>query len=80
MSTLKNEMLRNWTPMRVIRLLLGGMIVVQAINEKNILFGVLGLLFGGLAICNLGCCGGGACSSSIKETNNSTEFTYEEVV
>jgi hypothetical protein len=80
MRTLRNEIFTHWTLMRLIRVVLGGMIVVQAFNERNILFGILGLLFAGMAILNVGCCGGGACTTTQNNNKGSNEFSYEEVV
>ncbi len=78
------RILRNWNLMRFIRLLLGIMIIIQSINHKDYLFAFVGLLFAGMALANIGCCGTGGCSTNIysnkKNTNSIKETTYEEVV
>lgn len=76
--------IQNWNLMRFIRLLLGVMIIVQSINNKDYLFAFIGLLFAGMALANIGCCGSAGCStnsySNKKNTNSINETTYEEVV
>lgn len=75
---------QNWSLMRLIRLLLGVMIIVQSVGIKDYLFGSIGLLFAVMALLNIGCCSTGVCSTNIysdKSTNDSKkETTYEEVV
>ncbi len=71
----------NWTFYRVLRLLAGIAIIVQAVAAKDTLFGIAGVLFTGMAIFNVGCCGAGACygprTKSIKPIK---DITYEKVV
>lgn len=71
----------NWNWMRVIRLLAGIAIIIQAIANKDTVFGVAGVLFTIMALFNTGCCGVGGCNAPIQKSNKSTEdITYEEVV
>ncbi len=80
MNQIFSTILQNWNIMRAIRLLLGLLIIAQAFAERNILVGILGASFAGMAIMNVGCCGNGGCSPSKKINNNSNELVYEEVV
>lgn len=67
--------------MRAIRLLLGMVIIIQAIAERDILIGIAGVLFAGMAIFNLGCCSTAVPNKAAKSsTNSSQDITYEEVV
>lgn len=75
---------QNWNLLRLIRLLLGVMIIVQSVGIKDYLFGSIGLLFAVMTLLNIGCCSTGVCSTNLyseKSTNDSKkETTYEEVV
>ena len=78
---MKAVIFTNWTLSRLLRLIIGIAILVQAFISKDILFGVAGVLFTSMALFNLGCCGTGACSTpSKKKDENLKDITYEEVV
>lgn len=78
---MKEIIMSNWSWMRIIRLLAGIAIIIQAIVNKDIVFGVAGILFTSMAIFNTGCCGVGGCNTPIQISNKSIdEITYEEVV
>jgi hypothetical protein len=77
---MKYALLNNWNFFRALRLLLGIIIIVQALMYKDWLFGIAGLFFAGMALFNQGCCGTGACSAPIKkDLTKNKEITYEEV-
>ena len=78
---MKEIIFSNWNWMRVIRLLAGIAIIIQAIANKDTVFGVAGVLFTIMALFNTGCCSVGGCNTPIQKSNKSTEdITYEEVV
>lgn len=78
---MKEVLMSNWSFMRIIRLLAGIAIIIQAIANKDTVFGVAGFLFTIMALFNTGCCGTGGCSTPIKKTNKTIEeIRYEEVV
>lgn len=81
---MKELILRNWTFMRALRLVLGIIIVVEAVMAKDVVFGIVGLLFSGMALLNTGCCGTGACYTPPvrRRTKPQTtkDISYEEVV
>ncbi len=78
---MKDAIFKNWTFSRVLRLIIGIAIMVQAFISKDTLFGVAGLLFTSMAFFNMGCCGAGGCAAPPKEMDkNSKDITYEEVV
>jgi hypothetical protein len=67
----------NWSFIRLIRLLLGVAIVIQGILTKDVIFVILGLLFGGMAVFNLGCCGFNSCSVNSKPSGEIEKLNYE---
>lgn len=72
----------NWNFMRILRLLAGIGITVQAVMLHDVLFVLAGLLFTGMALFNIGCCGVDGCNTPVnKDTKSSAkEISYEEVV
>ena len=78
---MKNAILSNWSFTRILRLMIGMVILYQAINAGDILIGLAGLFFTGMAVFNMGCCGSGGCYTSVKkDAATSKDITYEEVV
>lgn len=70
----------NWNIIRFLRLGIGLVILVQAVMAADILFGLIGLLFTGMAVFNASCCGAGACAAPpAKNDIGSKEISYEEV-
>ena len=69
-----------WNIMRFIRLIIGIMIIVQAIAGRNVMVGILGVIFTAMALFNVACCGSNGCTPTKNTNNNPNEFTYEEVV
>ena len=73
--------LQGWNFMRIVRLVLGIIIIVQGAMAREAITVILGLLFAGMAVANIGCCGANGCAvsprSSIK--NKTKEISYEEV-
>lgn len=72
---------RNWNIMRVIRLVLGLIVVGQGIYSSDWTFIVLGAFVTLLPILNLGCCGTAGCNTRIntKSDTKLEEVVYEEV-
>lgn len=69
--------------MRVLRLIFGGGAIIQALITKDITLGILGIIVGGMALLNVGCCGTNGCDTGLKNTNSKNEITdveFEEVV
>lgn len=78
---MKQSILSNWNFLRFLRLGIGIAIVVQGIMAKEVMFGIIGLLFSSMAVFNIGCCGTGTCSVPAKRAVQSAKDTsYEEVV
>lgn len=77
---MKETVFSNWTGVRFLRLGLGIAILVQGFLAKDAVLSLLGLLFSGMAVFNLGCCGAGNCSTgSIDKMKSSNDITYEEL-
>ena len=78
---MKDLIVNNWNIIRFLRLGIGLAIMVQAIVAADLLFGLAGLLFTGMAVFNASCCGGGACATPpATNKTGSKDVSYEEVV
>ena len=78
---MKDAFLNNWNIVRFVRLGIGLVIIVQAIIAADILIGLAGLLFAGMALFNAACCGMGGCATpNLQKKSASKEISYEEVV
>jgi hypothetical protein len=78
---MRETILKNWTFFRVLRLLIGFAIIVQAVLSKDLLIGAAGLFFTAMAVFNRSCCGAAGCITPTKTTvKNSKDISYEEVV
>ena len=74
---MKQAILTNWNFSRALRLIIGVVILMQAISVNEITIGILASLFITMPVLNIGCCGSGACTYSIKKDNDSQkETTY----
>ena len=76
------KILQGWNFVRVLRLVFGIIILVQGIVQGDYFFALIGLIFAGLSVANIGCCGTQACATNIqtKSTQNIKDVSYEEVV
>ncbi len=72
---------QNWGFMRIIRLLVGGYALVEAIRVPDVLFGIMGTVLVGMALFNMGCGsqGCGIPTNQSKSTHSSDEIEYEEI-
>jgi len=73
--------LQGWNFMRILRLALGTIIIVQGFIAGEAFSVILGILFAGMAIANIGCCGANGCAVPTRRSiKNEIENTnYEEV-
>ena len=76
---MKEIIFSNWNFMRIFRLVLGLIIVIQAINANDKMMLFFGGLFIILPLFNLGCCGSSYVPNYSKEKSIKNEFNYEEV-
>ena len=74
-------LVNDWNVMRVIRLALGILVIIQSISEKNYMLTVAGGLFAFLALINVGCCGANGCAVNTRENKSdiTKDGAYEEV-
>lgn len=78
-KTMKNYF-KNWNFMRMLRLALGILIIVQGIMANEWLLVGVGGLFSLIPLMNMGCCGVSGCSTPAPRSNKKTkDITYEEI-
>lgn len=71
---------QNWGFMRIIRLLVGGYALVEAIRASDVLIGIMGTVLVGMALFNLGCGPQGCGIPAPRHNNTKTEeVEYEEI-
>lgn len=77
----KETLLTDWNFMRILRLVLGIYIAIQAIETLSLLSGIVAVFFLFQAITNTGCCGSNGCEIPQKKSNGKKieEVEYEEV-
>lgn len=63
---MKQQIFLHWSFMRFIRLLLGIIIVIQAVVASDFVLGFIGSLLAAMALLNLGCCTTGVCYTNKK--------------
>jgi hypothetical protein len=71
--------LKGWNFMRLLRVGLGVAILVQGIITKDVMSIVLGIIFGGMAVANIGCCGANGCDISRPSAGKIQRKHYEEM-
>ena len=77
-----NSILRNWTAMRIIRLVMGGFIAYQGVLLAQWILIIPGVIYSLLALFNLGCSTGScAINQNYRSSRNScsNDVIYEEV-
>ena len=77
------QLFSNWTFMRILRLILAIVILIQALYARDTTTAAIGLMLLAMAFMNVGCCGAGGCPTPIRKTKNNNaqkEVSYEEVV
>lgn len=77
---MKDRMLSNWTFSRILRVIIGIVIIGMAIDRADIASGIIGAIFTGMGVFNIGCCGSGACYIPVKNSKkDSKDISFEEV-
>ncbi len=77
METIKQMIFTNWHFMRWLRLVLGGFIAIQAIQNHDLVPGLIGVFFLYQAITNTGCCGTKSCA--VTPTKNTEEIKVRDI-
>jgi len=71
---------QNWGFMRIIRLLMGGYALFEAIRASDVLIGIMGAILVGMALLNAGCGSQGCGIPAPRHNNTKTEdVEYEEI-
>ena len=71
--------LQGWSFMRAFRLVLGLALLVQGVVAKDMFAIIIGVVFGGMAIARIGCCGTNSCATNITRNDKTKTIAYEEV-
>ena len=72
---------KKWGFMRIIRLVIGGYALVEAIRASDVLIGIMGTVLISMALFNIGCGAQGcAVPTSRNKNTSSDEVEYEEVL
>lgn len=72
-------LLQGWNAIRILRLVLGIAIMVQGIVMGDMLSIILGLVFGAMAVANIGCCGTTGCAVWTKPAHQEKRIHNEEL-
>ncbi len=76
---MKKSLFTNWNWVRLLRLVLGLALIVQGMIVRDVIAGLAGFLFSGMAVFNIGCCGP-ACNVGVrKKTRDNVPIVYEEI-
>ena len=81
MSDWKYRILKDWNFMRILRLGMSVFILIEAVKNYDLLFGIIAGILLLQAVLNLGCCSSGACYSGKVEQKDqeSKEVIFEEI-
>lgn len=77
LQTIKYNLFHNWNAIRIIRLVLSVIIIIQAVQIHDVLFGLLGVFFLYQALSNTGCCAMNTCSPTPTTNSNTQEVAVE---
>ncbi len=69
---------QNWGLMRIIRLLIGGYAIFEALKSHDLIVGILGLIIASMALFNVGC-GAQGCGIPISKNIKKEDSTHEDV-
>jgi hypothetical protein len=70
---------KNWSFMRLLRLILGVYILVQGLIAMEWIFILTGLFFSIMPIFNIGCCTTYSCTVPISENKNVEKVSFKEI-
>lgn len=69
----------NWHTMRIIRLILSIIIIIEGIRTSEKLLPIMGFVFLLMAIFNVGCCSSNCTTTKKNISNNENTIIYEEI-
>lgn len=74
------NIIKNWSFVRLLRLVMGIVLVVEAVKSGMWFLVAVGAVFVAMPLLNIGCCATGNCSVSTRHSNNTNDDTeYEEI-
>lgn len=78
---MKETLLKGWHLMRILRLGMGSLMVVQFIQTSDKLVGLIGALLLYQALFNKGCCSNNGCAATPqnKANNKIEDISFEEI-
>ena len=81
MSRFKERLLTNWHPMRMLRLAIGLVAGISAIQSSDVLLGALGVFFLYQGITDTGCCSAMGCNYTPprRQKHGTDSIEFEEV-
>jgi len=81
-EAIKSTLFTNWHLVRILRLVFGIFVLVQAVTMRDAVAGMISALFLFQAFTNTGCCGASGCavpSSSVSKEQKIEAVEYEEI-
>lgn len=81
LDSIKSTLFTNWHLVRILRLVFGIFVLVQAVTMRDALAGMISALFLFQAFTNTGCCGASGCAvpSTINKDQKIEAVEYEEI-
>ena len=77
---MRNRIINNWTLPRILRVIIGMVIIGEAVSRAEVITGIAGAIFTGMGVFNLGCCGSGVCYAPVKSSKTHVkDISFEEV-
>lgn len=67
LTYIKTQLSAPWDVMRLIRVVLGAALAMQAWQAGDAWLGLLGIFFAGQGLMNVGCCGTAACYTPVNK-------------
>jgi hypothetical protein len=82
LDAIKSTLFTNWHLVRILRLVFGVFVLVQAVTTRDTLAGMISVLFLYQAFTNTGCCGASGCAVpniSTEKNQKIEDVEYEEI-
>ncbi len=82
LDSIKSTLFTNWHLVRILRLVFGIFVLVQAVTMRDALAGMISALFLYQAFTNTGCCGASGCAvptTSVNKDQKIEAVEYEEI-
>ena len=80
LDSIKSTLFTNWHLVRILRLVFGIFVLVQAVTMRDALAGMISALFLFQAFTNTGCCGASGCAMPTTSANKDQKIEEVEYV